>query len=93
MKVKEYAGIASWPPSPGGAFSGTELFPTDQAVVITQVFPVINEFVTFTCHFHGRDHTYDLQMQDQATAEAFALWLGRHVEKTIEQFGEFRLDL
>jgi hypothetical protein len=78
---------------PGGAFSGSEPFPIDQAVLITQVFPVMNEFVTFTCRFHGRDHTYDLQMRDQATAEGFALWLARYVGKTLEQFGEFRLDI
>ena len=93
MKVKDYQGIASWPPLPGGAFTGGEPFPLDQSVLITKVFPVVNEFVTFTCQFYGKEHTYDLQMSDGATAEGFALWLGRHTGKSIEQFGEFRLDL
>ena len=93
MKVKEYPGIASWPPLPGGAYAGTEPFPLDQTVKITEVFPVVNEFVTFTCEFQGRQHSYDLQMADKPTAKGFAMWLQRHTGKELEQFGEFRLDL
>jgi hypothetical protein len=93
MKVKEYPGIVSWPPLPGGAFAGNEPFPLDQTVAIREVFPVVNEFVTFTCEFNGREHSYDLQMADKATAEGFAMWLGKYVGKLLERFGEFRLDL
>jgi hypothetical protein len=78
---------------PGGVFAGSEPFPVDQTVAIMKVFPVVNEFVTFTCEFGGREHSYDLHMADQATAEGFALWLQRHVGKALEQFGELRLDL
>ena len=46
----------------------------------------------FKCKFNGAEHTYDLLMVDKATAEEFARWLERHVGKTLEQFGEFRLD-
>jgi hypothetical protein len=93
MRVREYPGIVSWPPLPGGAFAGSEPFPLDQTVAIQKVFPVVNEFVTFTCEFAGREHSYDLQMVDMATAEGFAMWLQRHVGKALQQFGEFKLDL
>ena len=93
MKVKNYPGIVSWPPLPGGAFSSNEPFPVDEEVEIFEVFTVINEFVTFTCEFRGGRHTYDLQMVDKATAEGFATWLKKYVGKTIRQFGEFRLDV
>jgi hypothetical protein len=94
MLLKDYPGIVSWPPQPGGAFNGhvPPPFPVDQKVMVTKVFPVINEFVTFTCNFLGNEHTYDLQMEDKATAEEFARLLVKHVGKTLEQFGEFPLD-
>jgi hypothetical protein len=92
--LKDYSGIVSWPPLPGGAFNGHEPppFPVDEKVMATKVFPVMSEFVTFSCEFHGTQHSYDLQMEDKATAEEFARWLEKHVGKTLEQFGEFRLD-
>jgi hypothetical protein len=93
MKLKNYPGIVSWPPLPGGAFAGYEAFPVDQKVMVTEVSPVIDEFVTFTCEFHGTQSSYDLHMVDKATAEEFARLLNRHVGKTLEQFGEFRLDV
>lgn len=94
MKLKDYSGIKSWPPLPGGAFDSRNPppFPVDEKVMIREVFPVLNEFVTFTCDLHGTQHSYDLEMDDKATAEEFARLLKRHVGETLEQFGEFRLD-
>ncbi len=93
MKVKDYKGIADWPPMPGGAFRHGQKFPTDQKVLVTKVFPVVNEVVTFTCKFDGAEHSYDLRLVDKPTAEEFARLLQRHVGKTLEVFGEFRLDV
>lgn len=87
MKVKDYHGIVPWPPMPGGAYASSESFPVDQKVMVTEVFPAVNEFVTFTCEFHGKQHSYDLHMADRATAEEFVRWLQRHVGQTCEQFG------
>ena len=94
MLLKDYPGIApgAWPPSPGGSYASHQAFPTDEKVRVVQVFPVIDEFVTFTCDFQGNDHTYDLQATDTAMAKEFAHILKRHVGKTLEKFGEFRLD-
>jgi hypothetical protein len=77
---------------PGGAFTRCQQFPTDQRAPVAEVFPVMNEFVTFTCEFQGDRHTYDLPMEDQGLAEEFARLLARHVGTTLEQFGELRLD-
>jgi|SRR5271165_4517836 len=94
MKLREYPGIRDWPPMPGGAFLPHEPFPIDEtSVVIAEVFPVINEFVTFTCDFNGRPHAYDLQTRDQSTAEGLAFWLTKLIGKTLDKFGEFRLDV
>ena len=92
--LKDYDGIVSWPPQPGGAFDGDNPppFPVDEKVMVTKVLPVVDASVPFKCKFSGAEHTYDLLMVDKATAEEFARWLERHVGKTLEQFGEFRLD-
>ena len=94
MLLKDYPGIApgAWPPMPGGAYTPSQIFPVDERVLVTEVFPVVNEFVTFTCEFQGSRHTYDLQTTDARMAEEFARLLKRHVAKTVEKFGEFRLD-
>jgi hypothetical protein len=94
MLLKDYAGIAlgAWPPSPGGAYTSHQAFPTDEKVLIGRVFPVINEFVTFTCEFRSSQHTYDLQTTDTGMAKELVRLLERHVGKTLEKFGEFRLD-
>jgi len=94
MRLRNYPGVVSWPPLPGGAYSGYEEFPLDEsAVVISQVFPVVNEFVTFTCEFKGRRHTYDLQVQDEETASELArLLCRRHIGNTLQSLGECRLD-
>lgn len=94
MLLKDYPGIApnAWPPQPGGAFTPYQAFPVDEKVLVTEVFPVVNQFVTFTCEFQGSQHTYDLQTADAETAKEFARLLKRHVGKTLEKFGEFRLD-
>ena len=77
---------------PGCAFTRYEQFPTGQRVSIAEVFPVMNEFVTFTCEFQGSRHTYNLLMEDQGLADEFAGFLSRHIGTTLEQFGEVRLD-
>jgi len=94
MLLKDYPGIApgAWPPSPGGVYAPHQAFPVDEKVLVTEVFPVVNEFVTFTCEFQGNQHTYDLQTTDAEIAKEFARLLKRHVGKTLEKFGEFRLD-
>lgn len=94
MQLHEYPGIAEWPPQPGGAYQRGDEFPMDvSTVVVTKVFPVVNEFVTFTCEFKGRLHTYDLQTADKETAAGLAYWLGQMVGETLDKFGEFQLDL
>jgi predicted metalloprotease with PDZ domain len=93
MRVKDYPGIADWPPQPGGAFRSGQRFPADEKVLITKIFPVMSEFVTFTCSYDGAEHTYDLRLTDRATAEEFARLLSRHVGATLEVFGDFRLDI
>lgn len=94
MLLKDYPGIApfAWPPQPGGAFTPHQAFPFDEKVLVTEVCPVVTQFVTFTCEFQGRQHTYDLQTTDTVTAKEFARLLNRHKGKTLEKFGEFRLD-
>lgn len=92
MKVRNFPGMVSWPPMPGGAYTSYQAFPTDENVLVTEVFPVMNEFVTFTCEFQGPRHSYDLQMVDVETAREFARLLSRHVGTTLEKFGDFRLD-
>ena len=78
---------------PGGAFGPYEEFPTDEeSVVVAEVFPVVNEFVTFTCLFKGRLHSYDLQVEDIDTARELARLLARHKGQTLAGFGEFPLD-
>ena len=91
MKIKDFLGT-SWPPMPGGAFTWYQDLPTDQRVSVAEVFPVRNEFLTFTCESQGDRHTYDLPMEDQGLAEEFARLLSRHIGTTLEQFGELRLD-
>jgi hypothetical protein len=92
--LRDYDGIRSWPPGAGGAFDGHNppLFPVDEKVMITEVCPAKTEFVTFTCAFNGKEFTYDMEMVDNATAEEFARLLAKHVGKTLEEFGKFRLD-
>ncbi len=94
MLLRDYPGIAlgAWPPLPGGAYTPTQAFPIDERVLVTKVFPLVNEFVTFTCEFQGSQHTYDLQTTDTGMAKEFARLLKRHVGETLEKFGEFRLD-
>ena len=94
MRVRDYPGIVSWPPMPGGAYSPTQAFPIDEDVIITETYPVVDEFVTFTCAFQSSQHTYDLQMTDMATAEEFARLMQNHVVgKTLGKLGDFRLDV
>ena len=94
MLLKEYPGIVphAWPPQPGGAFTPGQAFPVDEKVMITRVFPALDEFVTFTCEFRGKQHSYDLQTSDNGMAKELSRLLERHVGKTLEKFGEFRLD-
>jgi hypothetical protein len=94
MRLKNYPGIVSWPPLSGGAYDDhNPPFPDDdQKVLIMGVGTVVNEFVPFSCKFQGNEHSYDSQMVDMAAAEGLALWLRKHVGKTLEQLGEFRLD-
>jgi hypothetical protein len=94
MRLRDYPGIApgAWPPQPGGAFGPCQAFPTDERVLVTKVFPVINELVTFTCEFQGSQPTCDLRTTDAGMAEELARLLKRHVGKTLEKFGEFPLD-
>jgi hypothetical protein len=94
MRVRDYPGIKDWPPMPGGAYAKGQVFPLDEKVVITKIFPVVNEFVTFTCEFQGAQHTYDLPMTDLGMAEEFARLMQHHVVgETLEKFGDFRLDI
>jgi hypothetical protein len=94
MTVRDYPGIKDWPPTPGGAYAKRQSFPLGENVIITEIFPVRNEFVTFTCEFQGAQHTYDLSMTDIGMAEEFARLMQRHVVgKTLEKFGDFRLDI
>jgi len=75
------------------AFSPYQKFPTDEeSVVVTQVFPVINEFVTFTCEFDGHQHAYDLQIEDIHTAKELARILNECVGKTLDAFGAVPLE-
>ena len=94
MLLKDYPGIVpgAWPPAPGGAYSTHQAFPIDERVLVTEVFPVVNQFVTFTCEYQGSQHTYDLEIADAEMAKEFARLLKRHIGKTLETFGEFRLD-
>jgi len=93
VKLKDYPGIILWPPAPGGPYSPYQQFPTDEeSVVVTQVFPVINEFVTFTCEFKGHQHTYDLQVEDIHTAKELARILNECVGKTLDAFGMVPLE-
>jgi hypothetical protein len=98
MRVREYPGVLDWPPTPGGACQGSEPFQLDDSkVVIVEVFPVENDFVTFTCSDTERPNSlpssYDLPTQDQETAEQLAFWLEKLKGKTLDKFGEFPLDL
>ena len=77
---------------PGGAYKGGEAFPLHEDVLVTELFPVVNQFVTFTCEFQGKQHSYDLEMSDVGLAQEFARLLRRHVGKTLGKFGDFRLD-
>jgi len=94
MVVRDYPGIKDWPPMPGGACALGQAFPLDEDVIITEIFPARNEFVTFTCEFQGAQHTYDLLMTDIRMAEEFVRLMRRHVVgKTLGKFGDFRLDI
>jgi len=94
MKLKDYPGIVSWPPMPGGAYSPGQKFPeNDQSVVVTEVFPVVSEYVTFTCEFEGSQHTYDLQVEDIFTAKELARILSENVGKSLDSFGVVPLEL
>jgi hypothetical protein len=90
--------VLDWPPLPGGAFQGSEPFQLDDSkVVIVELFPVVNAFVTFTCSDTERPNSppssYDLPTEDEATAKGLAFWLEKLKGKTLDKFGEFRLDL
>lgn len=91
MRVKDYLGKI-WPPMPGGAFTRYQEFPADQGVSVAEVFPVVNECLTFACEFQGNRHTYDLPMGDRELALELARLLSRHVGTTLEQFGDLCLD-
>lgn len=94
MQVSEYPGIVEWPPMPGGAYARGDEFPMDvSTVVVERVLPVVNEFLTFTCKFKGRSHTYDLRTQDEETAKSLAFWLDKLSGLTLDKFGDFQLDL
>lgn len=94
MQVSEYPGIVEWPPMAGGAYARGDEFPMDvSTVVVERVFPVVNEFLTFTCKFKGRSHTYDLRTQDEETAKGLAFWLDKLSGLTLDKFGDFPLDL
>jgi hypothetical protein len=93
VKLKDYPGIVDWPPMPGGAYSPYQQFPTDErSVVVTRVFPVVSEFVTFTCEFSGRQNTYDLQVEDTNTARELGRILSECVGKTLADFGVVPLE-
>ncbi len=93
MRLRDFRGITDWPPLPGGAYSSGQAFPTDEdSVVLKRVFPVMNEFVTFTCEFGGSDHTYDLQTEDEALAGELARWMTLYIGRTLSDFGDFHLD-
>ena len=93
MMLRDYKGIVDWPPLPGGAYSSVQPFPADEAsVVLKEVFPVANEFVTFTCIFGGSDHTYDLRTEDEALAGELARWMSQYIGRKLSDFGDFPLD-
>jgi hypothetical protein len=94
MRLREFKGITNWPPTPGGSYRRGQAFPTDEdSVVLKKVFPVMNEFVIFTCEFGGYDHTYFLQTEDEALAGELARWMTLHIGRKLSDFGNFPLDL
>ena len=60
------------------------------------MFPVVNQFVTFTGRDierpNSRPDTYDLQMEDKEIATQLAFWLQQLIGKTLDEFAVFPLD-
>lgn len=64
--------------------------------MVLEVFPVKDQFVTFT----GRDierpnshpETYDLEAEDEEIAKQLAFWLRQLTGRTLDKFAEFPLD-
>ena len=96
MLLREYPGLVNWP-LPGGAFAGSEPLQFDDSkVIVLEVFPVVNQFVTFTGREIERPNshpdTYDLEMEDEEIAKQVAFWLQQLIGKTLDRFAEFPLD-
>ena len=61
MKVREHPKVVHWPPQAGGVDRGVEIPLAEEQPVISRVFAIRNEFVTFEAQFKGNPFTYDVK--------------------------------
>ena len=93
MQIHEFPGIVDWPPLPGGAYQAGDEFPQDVSmVVVAKVYPVVSEYASFSGEFKGRLHSYDVHTVDEETAKRLAFCLEQLIGRTVDKFGDLRLD-
>jgi hypothetical protein len=88
MKVEDLEG---WPPRPSDAYEAGETAPTTQQAILTGAATEHRNWVTFTCSFGGKNHTYDFEAPDKA----FALQLKEIVQenggKSLSEIGNIEI--
>jgi hypothetical protein len=90
VKIREL--VKFWPPGSGGAFAPRgHAFPQGIDIPIAAVGPVVNEYVACKCLYQGKPNTFDLELEDKATADRVADVIRQHLGETLITIGELEV--
>ena len=88
MRIRE---LDDWPPPPAGSYSRSYVAPYPEQAIIEKAFPLRDKWVTFTCSFDGKSHSYDYQAKDEKTAVELKRMLELNIGKTLFSVGNAEL--
>ena len=88
MRVRD---LENWPPEPSGAYKATFVLPSAEEAIIQKVLHMFDIWITFSCGFEGKDHTYDFQSLDNRTPARLKVILEDNIGKSLFSIGEIEI--
>ena len=88
MRVRD---VENWPPEPSGIYRKTLALPSAEQAIIQKVLYMFDIWITFSCGFEGKDHTYDFQTLDKATPPRLKVVLENNIGKSLSSIGEIEI--
>jgi hypothetical protein len=88
MRVRD---LENRPPEPSGACKATFVLPSAEQAIIQKVLHMFDIWITFSCGFEGKGHTYDFQSLDNGTPPRLKVILEDNIGKSLFSIGEIEI--